>query len=130
MAMLPFASVVPSGCAKPAHTRSTRTGVGGADLCSSTTLPVMRTGGVAAVSIDAGTAGRFPALPPACPKAGCSAIPAAAIHNALFTSLCMAICVFLDGSHYAIFFRMRSEEHTSELQSLRHLVCRLLLDKR
>src|SRR5258705_3499462 len=24
----------------------------------------------------------------------------------------------------------RSEEHTSELQSLRHLVCRLLLDKR
>src|ERR1035441_3854526 len=28
------------------------------------------------------------------------------------------------------FFRMRSEEHTSELQSLRHLVCRLLLDKK
>src|SRR5262245_63413818 len=25
---------------------------------------------------------------------------------------------------------MRSEEHTSELQSLRHLVCRLLLDKK
>src|ERR1035438_1077455 len=25
---------------------------------------------------------------------------------------------------------IRSEEHTSELQSLRHLVCRLLLDKR
>src|ERR1035441_11014036 len=25
---------------------------------------------------------------------------------------------------------MRSEEHTSELQSLRHLVCRLLLEKR
>src|ERR1035441_8995713 len=25
-------------------------------------------------------------------------------------------------------FLMRSEEHTSELQSLRHLVCRLLLD--
>src|ERR1035441_10749614 len=25
---------------------------------------------------------------------------------------------------------VRSEEHTSELQSLRHLVCRLLLDKR
>src|SRR5438045_8144126 len=27
-------------------------------------------------------------------------------------------------------FRSRSEEHTSELQSLRHLVCRLLLEKK
>src|SRR5947199_3513710 len=27
-------------------------------------------------------------------------------------------------------FQRRSEEHTSELQSLRHLVCRLLLDKK
>src|ERR1035438_1258928 len=27
-------------------------------------------------------------------------------------------------------FRLRSEEHTSELQSLRHLVCRLLLEKK
>src|ERR1035441_10991204 len=26
-------------------------------------------------------------------------------------------------------FHVRSEEHTSELQSLRHLVCRLLLEK-
>src|SRR5262245_65935105 len=26
--------------------------------------------------------------------------------------------------------RFRSEEHTSELQSLRHLVCRLLLEKK
>src|SRR5262245_64706988 len=29
---------------------------------------------------------------------------------------------------YTIFYR--SEEHTSELQSLRHLVCRLLLEKK
>src|SRR5262245_65119607 len=28
------------------------------------------------------------------------------------------------------FALMRSEEHTSELQSLRHLVCRLLLEKK
>src|SRR5258705_4191326 len=28
------------------------------------------------------------------------------------------------------FSTMRSEEHTSELQSLRHLVCRLLLEKK
>src|SRR5262245_65111312 len=27
-------------------------------------------------------------------------------------------------------YRERSEEHTSELQSLRHLVCRLLLEKK
>src|ERR1039458_3455596 len=27
-------------------------------------------------------------------------------------------------------FAVRSEEHTSELQSLRHLVCRLLLEKK
>src|SRR5262245_64672890 len=28
------------------------------------------------------------------------------------------------------YMRQRSEEHTSELQSLRHLVCRLLLEKK
>src|ERR1035438_10837625 len=31
--------------------------------------------------------------------------------------------------HFASFI-FRSEEHTSELQSLRHLVCRLLLEKK
>src|SRR5438045_6877834 len=30
----------------------------------------------------------------------------------------------------ALLFTARSEEHTSELQSLRHLVCRLLLEKK
>src|SRR5437899_3482482 len=30
----------------------------------------------------------------------------------------------------AIVLAVRSEEHTSELQSLRHLVCRLLLEKK
>src|SRR5437899_12820139 len=33
---------------------------------------------------------------------------------------------FLDGKQ----IQSRSEEHTSELQSLRHLVCRLLLEKK
>src|SRR5258705_8023032 len=33
----------------------------------------------------------------------------------------------VDGLHPT---NMRSEEHTSELQSLRHLVCRLLLEKK
>src|SRR5262245_62930075 len=31
---------------------------------------------------------------------------------------------------YGPAWRLRSEEHTSELQSLRHLVCRLLLEKK
>src|SRR5437899_1703734 len=36
-----------------------------------------------------------------------------------------------DGDKAAeLFALMRSEEHTSELQSLRHLVCRLLLEKK
>src|SRR5437899_5858807 len=33
-------------------------------------------------------------------------------------------------SSYERNWRNRSEEHTSELQSLRHLVCRLLLEKK
>src|ERR1039458_6317388 len=36
----------------------------------------------------------------------------------------------LTSSAPVTFMRMRSEEHTSELQSLRHLVCRLLLEKK
>src|SRR5262245_62604848 len=33
-------------------------------------------------------------------------------------------------AHYVWGLLTRSEEHTSELQSLRHLVCRLLLEKK
>src|SRR5437899_6604239 len=36
--------------------------------------------------------------------------------------------VFLN--HAVSYCSLRSEEHTSELQSLRHLVCRLLLEKK
>src|SRR5437899_8120441 len=35
-----------------------------------------------------------------------------------------------DDAEAGILFAQRSEEHTSELQSLRHLVCRLLLEKK
>src|SRR5437899_6511005 len=35
-----------------------------------------------------------------------------------------------DESGKEIRYQIRSEEHTSELQSLRHLVCRLLLEKK
>src|ERR1035441_11048190 len=38
--------------------------------------------------------------------------------------------VFTKDERYAITSNSRSEEHTSELQSLRHLVCRLLLEKK
>src|SRR5262245_47336012 len=38
------------------------------------------------------------------------------------------LLVLRDGPRYAV--PLRSEEHTSELQSLRHLVCRLLLEKK
>src|SRR5258705_10135958 len=36
----------------------------------------------------------------------------------------------VDGGRLDILVNNRSEEHTSELQSLRHLVCRLLLEKK
>src|SRR5437899_7611406 len=36
----------------------------------------------------------------------------------------------MQGPAPASLHRVRSEEHTSELQSLRHLVCRLLLEKK
>src|SRR5258705_8089231 len=36
----------------------------------------------------------------------------------------------LVGGRPNLLLRRRSEEHTSELQSLRHLVCRLLLEKK
>src|SRR5438045_6615873 len=39
-------------------------------------------------------------------------------------------CVDVAQSHDGDDARNRSEEHTSELQSLRHLVCRLLLEKK
>src|SRR5205814_8834899 len=54
-------------------------------------------------------------------------------------AFCSALCVTFVGSTMPAFTKSvkanivdptRSEEHTSELQSLRHLVCRLLLEKK
>src|SRR5258705_9362379 len=47
----------------------------------------------------------------------------------------LASCWKLEGCSFGVCRRslrrsLRSEEHTSELQSLRHLVCRLLLEKK
>src|SRR5258705_5478863 len=41
-----------------------------------------------------------------------------------------AYLAFWHALHDRSTFQNRSEEHTSELQSLRHLVCRLLLEKK
>src|ERR1039458_10574747 len=46
------------------------------------------------------------------------------------TTLELRDCVAKNGSGRVIPIHPRSEEHTSELQSLRHLVCRLLLEKK
>src|SRR2546425_8792367 len=46
----------------------------------------------------------------------------------LNTTAACALTVFI--SYHAIGIRKRSEEHTSELQSLAYLVCRLLLEKK
>src|ERR1035441_5956238 len=40
-----------------------------------------------------------------------------------------AVARILDHAAFLAALDLRSEEHTSELQSLRHLVCRLLLEK-
>src|ERR1039458_10628500 len=45
-------------------------------------------------------------------------------------SKCWRLGVCFPGEHSRLQSPLRSEEHTSELQSLRHLVCRLLLGKK
>src|SRR5262245_64802607 len=47
-------------------------------------------------------------------------------NTASFTEKCLGTISFVKPSSC----NCRSEEHTSELQSLRHLVCRLLLEKK
>src|SRR5436853_5539313 len=42
----------------------------------------------------------------------------------------LALLASVAGTVYLILTAKRSEEHTSELQSLRQLVCRLLLEKK
>src|SRR5690625_6406840 len=43
---------------------------------------------------------------------------------------CLGRCIGLACKKAAVSLRPRSEEHTSELQSRGHLVCRLLLEKK
>src|SRR5437899_9320727 len=55
------------------------------------------------------------------------AVMRSASASAWGTGLSFKSCVIIDADAWLI---ERSEEHTSELQSLRHLVCRLLLEKK
>src|SRR5205814_2512875 len=62
------------------------------------------------------------------------AVREAGIFGAL-VALCVALSLaspyfFTLRNVFNVLQGMRSEEHTSELQSLRHLVCRLLLEKK
>src|ERR1039458_10456993 len=51
-------------------------------------------------------------------------------YTTLFRSRLWVRPVWLWSTSKDFIDRIRSEEHTSELQSLRHLVCRLLLEKK
>src|SRR5262245_64536129 len=50
-------------------------------------------------------------------------------HMLLMTTQTLMTSQMIEGKTYPDLTKDRSEEHTSELQSLRHLVCRLLLEK-
>src|SRR5258705_3456648 len=52
------------------------------------------------------------------------------VANGLFADEAHAMVETWRDSWFEEGTRVRSEEHTSELQSLRHLVCRLLLEKK
>src|SRR5947199_6915428 len=58
-------------------------------------------------------------------RRGCSIAPGAAS-----PAVCCSACWAPSSMGPPKSFIRRSEEHTSELQSLRHLVCRLLLEKK
>src|SRR5262245_63807211 len=52
------------------------------------------------------------------------------VNNLLYVSACTkSPWGVINSSRIKVAKKPRSEEHTSELQSLRHLVCRLLLEK-
>src|SRR5438045_4373113 len=58
--------------------------------------------------------------------------PYTTLFRSVFAGEHCKFSIFGDGSVSRALFPVddRSEEHTSELQSLRHLVCRLLLEKK
>src|SRR5262245_63962342 len=59
-------------------------------------------------------------------RKGISAMPVT--HEPWLVALSLVVAI--QGAYVGLSLAVRSEEHTSELQSLRHLVCRLLLEKK
>src|SRR5258708_10642122 len=60
----------------------------------------------------------------------CTASPVNASKRSRGTQYCKAFCCVTSKKSLDCRFSFRSEEHTSELQSPDHLVCRLLLEKK
>src|SRR3712207_8725771 len=58
-----------------------------------------------------------------------TAVPVAIVLATIFGTVSGALSVRTEGI-YTIMITLRSEEHTSELQSRQYLVCRLLLEKK
>src|ERR1035438_8137226 len=77
------------------------------------------------VTVEKGKSGSAPLLGCRCSSAYSAPILAKRSASALCGPL-FSICA---RKAQARWLMVRSEEHTSELQSLRHLVCRLLLEK-
>src|SRR2546423_5129535 len=62
------------------------------------------------------------------PRSASIDVDVSALFFALFITVLTGLLVAL--APFTAFSRLRSEEHTSELQSLAYLVCRLLLEKK
>src|SRR5207244_10205691 len=81
------------------------------------------------VCISASTrASRLPSLPPGCRLAKSSSLKPRFSASAIASASPNASMVVVEAVGASP--RVRSEEHTSELQSPDHLVCRLLLEKK
>src|SRR3989441_3045228 len=67
---------------------------------------------------------------PVCPHAGGVGLCEYVQHLAIFDYVCVSASLEDRVVEYVDHLHERSEEHTSELQSLAYLVCRLLLEKK
>src|SRR3712207_8611424 len=63
-----------------------------------------------------------------CPKLSLTLFAGCRPHLARYGSAAQAVLCF--GTDTLVYKKVRSEEHTSELQSRQYLVCRLLLEKK
>src|SRR5205814_9353406 len=87
-------------------------------------LPISVAGGVNPIRADSADARYL-----GCPVSTCAAGVAAAASPITYVDAGDPPMLLVHGVEDRTVNEKRSEEHTSELQSLRHLVCRLLLEK-